>query len=84
MFSSGLEVATGWDADLPEEGKKVMTNKAGCQLPVSTWQEMVHHSVNPPSLPLEHPALLLSFVLVLQAAAAAASLQAEGAKLTVP
>lgn len=58
MLSPGLEVATGCKVNLPEEGKKATTNKADCQFPVSTWQEMVHHSVNPLSVPLEYPALL--------------------------
>lgn len=27
VFSPGLDVATGWEVDLPEDGKKAMTNK---------------------------------------------------------
>lgn len=39
MFSPGAEVARRGEVDSPEEGTKVMTNKAGCQTPASARQE---------------------------------------------
>lgn len=82
MFSPGLEVATGWEVNLPEEGKKAMTNKADCQLPVSTWQRRWCTTWWTLSPYLWSTQPCYSAVPVLQAAEA--SLQAAGAKLTVP
>lgn len=39
MFGPGAEVATGGEVDSPEEGIKVMANKAGWQTPASTWDQ---------------------------------------------